>query len=1000
MPAVAKTQPPGHPSLVRVNVFAVPEMSSFHTRCTLRSAIPSSLAFVLSALLTLALSGQERGLPLITVYPAETHKAGPQTFDVAQDSRGVLFFGNLHGLLSYDGAWWRLRKLPDEQAPLSMATDDKGRLALGLVNDLGYLAAEGNGSQEFQSLLPAVPQDKRQFGDVLDVCTTADGQFLFLTEKRVLVWNGSTVRSVAEFADRDSAPRGCLADKGGIYLRGIKGLSRLDLENARIEPPLLEGRVGIMLRGADGAIVATVRDKGVFSIKDGVTSPFAPAAGEWLKGKGVSGGCTLKDGRLVISTRENGLIILSPDGELEQIIGEDAGLPDAVLSEVYADREGALWLAMEGPLVRIDLASPVMVFDSRHGLRGSVGDAARFAGRLYAVSSHGLHHIDANGIAHRIAEAKDAPWRVLPFEDELLIGTSKGVYSMNPAGAITHPVEGEIEIYDLMRSESDRQRVWLAERNGISSIRKVNGKWLYEGVIEGTPQYISSVAEAAGVLWAGSVFDGVMRVDEPRGKRPRVQKYGTGEMNAFNVGGRIVLVDARGEILQAEPSGRLVPDALLGHIKTPRGFFVVVADKDRNVWINSTPPRFFERKPDGTYAREGRPLVSVTAADIQNVRIHDGLVWFAADKGLFRYEPSAAGESVATQPPPLIRRVVAGENRVLFGGQGGKETPPALKHNFGRIRIEFAPTSYRPGVSYQYRLDPIDDDWSEWIEEQFIDYTTLEASDYTFRLRARGPDMTPSSEARWSFTVEPPWYRTPWAYTLWAILLAAAIFAVISARTHSLHRQARTLRETVAERTTELQNTVKLLEEANIQLEALSLEDDLTGISNRRSFERALADEWNRARRRKHPLALILVDLDHFKDLNDHRGHPAGDACLRRIGGFLSETIRRSGEVVARYGGEEFAILLPGVDADVAIRVAELIRSGIEGLAIVYTPDKERRMTASCGVAAITPQEELTPESLVAAADRALYAAKHSGRNCVRLADDSTTGTWLRDASA
>jgi diguanylate cyclase (GGDEF)-like protein len=386
----------------------------------------------------------------------------------------------------------------------------------------------------------------------------------------------------------------------------------------------------------------------------------------------------------------------------------------------------------------------------------------------------------------------------------------------------------------------------------------------------------------------------------------------------------------------------------------------------------------------------------VTAADIQNLRVlRDGVIWFASDKGLFRYEPTAAAANVAPQPAPLIRRIVAGADRQLSGDERVE-----LRHDFGRIRIEFAPVSYRPGISYQYRLDPIDGRWSEWSEEPFIDYTTLEANDYTFRVRARGPAMVPGEEARWSFSVLPPWYRTRLATTIWVILLVAAVVAVIRFRTRTLRRQAERLRAKVAEKTAELQQTVELLESANTQLEALSLEDDLTGIANRRSFERALTDEWNRARRGEQPLALILLDLDHFKELNDKRGHPAGDDCLRRVGKFLSETIRRSGEMVARYGGEEFAILLPGVDADVAIRVAETLRDGIERLSVPYGNGTGRRMTASCGVAAMVPAANLTPEGLVANADRALYAAKHSGRNCVRVADETTTGTWLRDVSA
>jgi diguanylate cyclase (GGDEF)-like protein len=233
---------------------------------------------------------------------------------------------------------------------------------------------------------------------------------------------------------------------------------------------------------------------------------------------------------------------------------------------------------------------------------------------------------------------------------------------------------------------------------------------------------------------------------------------------------------------------------------------------------------------------------------------------------------------------------------------------------------------------------------------------------------------------------------------MWALLAIVIVVVVIRTRTGTLRRQAAKLKARVEEQTAELQETVKLLEAANTQLEALSLEDDLTGISNRRSFERALADEWNRGRRHELPLALILLDLDHFKDLNDRRGHPAGDDCLRRVGSFLSQAIRRTGEVVARYGGEEFAILLPGVDAAGAIVVAEGLRDGIERLGIPYGNGK--RVTASCGVASMVPSAEVTAESLVAGADRALYASKHSGRNCVRVADDTTTGTWLRDVSA
>lgn len=964
-------------------------MSACFTRRRVRRAFSQWLALCVYSLLTLVAGAAERGLPLITVFPAEVHKAGPQTFDIAQDASGVLYFGNLHGLLSYDGAWWRLRTLPDDQVALSLATNAEGAVAVGMVNDFGWFDAR---MQEYRSLLPQLPQEKRNFGDVNSICATPAG-FLYLTEKSVLLWNGTAPRVIAEMA-YENMPRGCYSEGADVLLRGPKGLQRFDAATQRIVPTPLTKRVLMTMKRADGKIVAAVRDEGLVLVEGDAVTPFAPEASAWLKGKTITGGTRLKDGRLVVTTRQHGLLILTPDGAIEQVIGADAGLPDAVLNEPRVDREGSLWLAMEGPLVRIDVASPVTVFDARRGLRGGAGDVARHNGEIYAAMTHGLYAIDAHGNARRVEGMQEGAWRMLAVDDELLVGSVKGFYTVDRRGALAHVIERDGSVYDLSRSPSDPSRVWVAEAEGVASVRRVDGRWQHEGIVAGTPHDISSVVERDGVVWAGTVFNGIQRIEDPRGAKPRVRQFGSGEMNVFAIGGRVVFVRANGAVLQLQ-GDRFVPDPILGHIKSPRGFFVVAQDPHGSVWINSTPPRVFERLPNGGYAREGKPLVSVTAADIQNLRVtSDGVVWFASDKGLFRYEPQAAPAHVAAQAAPLIRRVVAGENRLLTGDT------VRLQHDFGRIRIEFAPVSYRPGISYQYRLDPIDARWSEWSTEPFIDYTTLGANDYTFRLRARGPGMVTSPETRWSFTVLPPWYRTKLATALWLLLAIGTVLAFIRMRTRTLRRQAERLRAKVADKTAELQQTVELLEAANVQLEALSLEDDLTGIANRRSFDRALADEWNRGRRHEQPLALILLDLDHFKELNDRRGHPAGDDCLRRIGAFLSEAIRRSGEIVARYGGEEFAILLPGVDADVAIRVAETLRDGIERLGVPYGNGTHRRVTASCGVASMVPTANLTAEGLVANADRALYAAKHSGRNCVRVADETTTGTWLRDVSA
>ena len=179
------------------------------------------------------------------------------------------------------------------------------------------------------------------------------------------------------------------------------------------------------------------------------------------------------------------------------------------------------------------------------------------------------------------------------------------------------------------------------------------------------------------------------------------------------------------------------------------------------------------------------------------------------------------------------------------------------------------------------------------------------------------------------------------------------------------------------------------LEVANDRLELESNTDWLTGISNRRNFERTLAQEWNRAIRTGLPLGLVILDVDHFKRFNDRYGHQAGDGCLLALAHALTRTARRAGELVARYGGEEFVVLLPNTTVVQALRVASQIQLGVWSLSLPNADTAPGIVTCSLGVACLTVAEQLTSHELVLRADVALYRAKRSGRNCAVLATES-----------
>jgi diguanylate cyclase (GGDEF)-like protein/PAS domain S-box-containing protein len=168
------------------------------------------------------------------------------------------------------------------------------------------------------------------------------------------------------------------------------------------------------------------------------------------------------------------------------------------------------------------------------------------------------------------------------------------------------------------------------------------------------------------------------------------------------------------------------------------------------------------------------------------------------------------------------------------------------------------------------------------------------------------------------------------------------------------------------------------------RLEELSFKDGLTGVANRRMFDTVLEQEWRSALRNQLPLSLILVDIDYFKQYNDHYGHIQGDDCLRQVAATLASAAQRGRDFVARFGGEEFVFILPETDALAAQTIAERCRDLILQQQIAHPRSSVSPvLTISLGVGTITPQHDDVPLCFVELVDRRLYAAKQQGRNCV-----------------
>jgi len=325
-----------------------------------------------------------------------------------------------------------------------------------------------------------------------------------------------------------------------------------------------------------------------------------------------------------------------------------------------------------------------------------------------------------------------------------------------------------------------------------------------------------------------------------------------------------------------------------------------------------------------------------------------------------------------------------------------------LRHDQSVFTIEFAGLSYQNASRnlYRYKMEGFDKEWSPPRSVRQATYTNLAPGTYTFMVHAANNDgewnHTP---AQLQIVILPPWWETWWFRILFTALAVGIIASVIRGRIQSIRALNVELEKRVLERTSELRDEIRLRQNVEDQLretnEALhaklseiielqaklreqAIRDALTGLFNRHYLADVMSTELSRAQRSGYPVTFMLIDLDHFKGINDQFGHQAGDVALSKSGEMLLNHIRQ-GDYAFRYGGEEFLVVLPGTSPQDALRRAEQLRADF----VALKPEVDGQiinLTASIGVA-IYPFDGEKIEDILHYVDTALYQAKGKGRD-------------------
>lgn len=869
-----------------------------------------------------------------------------------EDAGGRLWVGTRTGLYLGDGQHFALATAQDHPLsidPGSMLADLDGRLYAVSQHQLWLIEAAGTLWHARKYFDAARASAMPQLADITSVFS--DGRALwFGCGKSLCQWLGDRLRV---WGERDGIPADTwtaylLARDGSLWVRspryirelspGSSGFADRDLPGARVVTAYLD-----LIEDSEGRVL-TRANAGVARWDGQHWRVFD--AGNGLPDIGIDALLYDRSHVLWIGTYGRGVLQWRGYDQIESWQAAQ-GLDSSPSWAMARATDGTLWIGDElGGSVRAPGASRLAPWPLKapplaqetvalHALPEGDMLAAYYSGEVLRYHAHsGTTEVVARSPAYIHDMQVDS-------HGQIWLCTERGIYlydghTLQRAGAGVVPDDVFADV-----DEDAQGRLWFSGQAGL--FRLAHGTWTHVAV-KGAPS-------ARDFTHLDVLPDGEL--------------YLAGDFNGL----------WRGKVSDDDS---ITVQHVADHLIDETRVYFIRHDRRHWVWIGGT---------DGVELFDGRRWRRLTE--------DDGLIWDDIGENAF-YEDTDGSVWIGTTngvshllDPPALATPDAVQVMITGLDLGGVPQPAASGYRFDyapeqpltlHLATLGAPT--RSTLQYRYRLRGLERNWVTSDRSQ-VDYPPLRSGNFVFDVAAYDPDSRQLSPVvQLPVHIVPPWWQRPPAVAAGLVLLALGIVLTWLLRTRHLRMRARTLEHLVALRTRELEVDKQALEEARAALWQQATHDALTGLPNRSRVLEVLEQAIATAQERNQPLAVALIDLDHFKRINDRYGHLAGDAVLVEAAARLREALS-SGATLGRYGGEEILAVVPGVALDHRMPF-EALREDIarhpfggDGAHVV--------VTCSIGVAWLQAQDR-DGFDLIRRADAALYVAKTSGRNRVVLA--------------
>lgn len=750
--------------------------------------------FLLSVSISSFAQSEYIGTPNIRNYPKSFYNAGTQNWAISQDKSGFIYVANNDGLLSFNGVKWNLIEIASTLPLRSTYIDTKDIIYVGMFNDFGIIKREEPDKPVFQSLKQLLPEEYEEFDDVWRIHEVDQG-IVFQCFKYLFLYHDNKI-TVIEPQNRflfsfKLGNRLLLHEPNlGVFELSEDKLIKLSFWDQHKEKDIST----IIETGKNQALIGTAND-GVYILEDNTIREWNSPVNEFLVRNSLYCGTTIHGKYYVFGTILKGLVVSDLDGNIVKSLTREKGLQNNTVLSLFVDRNDGLWLGLDNGIDYIDANSPLSYIGSKK--LGTGYCCKIFKGNLYLGTNQGLfvspYYMSSGDRNFELVTNTDGQvWSLDEFDGELICGHNRGTFRIE--GKHARKISKEEGAWKYIRLKDESEYLLGGHYHGLVLLKKEAGHWKFYKKIKGfneSSRYLFQ--DVYGDIWIAHGGRGIYRLslNHEFDVLGGIEHYTTG--NGLPSLTENILLEYHNSIYVSTDSGiyhyerrsgsfelSAQMNYLLGHLGKVK--CLVTDERDRLWYISDRSSGLILHAADSSKTIVNAPFKKLDTEYVNEFETiypyRDGSVFFGVEDGFVHFSetfPKSYNQAFKSFITKLELQYI---DSVLYLEPRNSNSSYQFPFRKNSFRFHFAAPVFDSEIplSFSYCLEGFSDNWSDWSDDAYKDFTRLHEGKYRLKLRAKNIYGIESDPSFFDFEITPPWQRSGLAYFVYILLSLTFMF--------------------------------------------------------------------------------------------------------------------------------------------------------------------------------------------------------------------------------